>query len=163
MIARGALVLAFAPAESPGPFKHRRSRNPGHVVGRRGDAGRFQCRPGVAMNRQDYWLSSSGGIFARSLAGCEASSADPETDRMCRSLIESLDTLFGRDIEWVEMQTRVGGSVFSIGDMGKSTGPVAGVSEPERPSAAMLTLGLALAALRSEGGKGNRVNRSSEP
>jgi len=93
------------------------------------------------------------------LAASETSSADHEATFFRRALVESLDTLFGRDIEWTETQ-RADTHRLAAHPSAGSTGAVAAVHETEQPSAALLAVGLALSALWSEG---DRQNPSTEP
>ena len=112
----------------------------------------------VATAGQDGSLSESWDDFAGSLAGGETSSAEHEMMLLRRSLVDSLDSLFGQDIEWADTQTKTTGGASSSVAMSESTGAVAGVSESDRPSAAMLAVGLALAALWSEDDEDDCVN-----
>jgi subtilase family serine protease len=124
----------------------------------------------IGFARQDYGLSRSWNSFAPSSAASEASSADHETTFFRRSLVDSLDTLFGRDIEWAGMSngaasvsTGAAGGKSSTQAVAESTGAVSGAGESQRPSAALLAVGLALTALWSEGEEGDCVDPSPEP
>lgn len=113
------------------------------------------------LGRQDFGLSRSWDGFAPSLAASETSSADHEATFFRRALVESLDTLFGRDIEWTETQ-RADTHRLAAHPSAGSTGAVAAVHETEQPSAALLAVGLALSALWSEGDEDDRVNQPRE-
>jgi hypothetical protein len=117
----------------------------------------------LALARQDYGLSRSWDSFAPSSAAGEATAADRETSLFRHSLVESLDTLFGRDIEWADVQTRAAGGESSAHALAESTGRAAGGGASEQPSAAVLAVGLALSALWSEGDENARLNPSAEP
>jgi subtilase family serine protease len=116
------------------------------------------------LGRQNYGLSRSWSSFAanapadKTAPTDETASADHETS-FRRSLVESLDTLFGRDIEWTESRTGAAHGESSTGAVAES-GVMAGSSESEQPSVAALAVGLALSALWSEG---ERRNQSAEP
>ncbi|HEY1785364.1 MAG TPA: fibronectin type III domain-containing protein, partial [Pirellulales bacterium] len=116
------------------------------------------------LGRQDYGLSRSWSGFATAVPTGETAptdetaSADHETF-FRRSLVESLDTLFGRDIEWTESRTGAAHGESSTSAVAES-GVKAGSSESEQPSVAALAVGLALSALWSEG---ERRNQSAEP
>ena len=119
---------------------------------------------GVAAAGQDDGLSRSWDDFAGSAASDKASSVDRDTSLMRRSLIESLDTLFGRDIEWAEMQTRE----RPAANLPPRRWPSRLAQWPasasrNRPSAAVLAVGLAIAALCSEGDEFDCSNLSTEP
>ena len=109
----------------------------------------------VAAAGQEYGLSQTWESLAGTLTDDGTSSADGEMNFIRHSLIDSLDSLFGQDIEWADIQARAAGGAASSGTAAESTGAVAGASELERPSAAMLAVGLALAALWSEGDDGD--------
>jgi hypothetical protein len=113
------------------------------------------------LGRQDFGLSRSWDGFAPSLAASETSSADHEATFFRRALVESLDTLFGRDIEWTETQSADTHRLAAHTSVG-STGAVAAVHEAEQPSATLLAVGLALSALWSEGDEDDRVNQPRE-
>jgi hypothetical protein len=117
----------------------------------------------IALARQDYGLSRSWESFAPSSAVGEPTAADRETSLFRQSLVESLDRLFGRDIEWADVQTRAAGGESSAHALAESTGRAAGGGASEQPSAAVLAVGLALSALWSEGDENARLNPSAEP
>ena len=117
----------------------------------------------VALARQDFGLSQSWDKFGGSVAGDAISPTDHELSLIRHSLVESFDSLFGQDIEWADMSTRAAGGASSAGAAAESTGAVPGVSESGHSSVAVLAVGLALAALWSEGDDAGRAKQSAEP
>ena len=115
-----------------------------------------------ALARQDEGMSPAWNNLALSSAHGEASTANHELNHYRRSLVDSLDALFGRDIEWAGMQVAAARST-EMPPVAESTGSAAGVGLAERPSAAMLAVGLAIAALWPEGDEEDCVNERAEP
>jgi hypothetical protein len=112
------------------------------------------------VGRQDYGLSRSWSSFAPSSAADEASSADREIALFRRTVIESLDTLFGSDIEWAEVQST---GTHRASPQAESATNAAVADESRQPSVAMLAVGLALSALWSEGEEADREHPAAEP
>ena len=94
------------------------------------------------------------------LAGRSASDAAQSADAATQRLVESLDSLFGGEIDWAGVHAGVEAGVLAAEATPVPVGAsVTGSGVAERPSAAMLAVGLALSALWSESTRADEDSR----
>ncbi|HTU26824.1 MAG TPA: hypothetical protein VMF30_15555, partial [Pirellulales bacterium] len=109
------------------------------------------------LARRDYGSSSTAGGALTAVA--EGTQTDRELTLYRHNLIESLDSLFGRDVEWAGGSAASQGTATSSDQFDREAGAV---SLTERPSAAMLAVGLAISALWTEVEASDTVDRKAK-
>ena len=111
---------------------------------------------GTTVARQDGGPSVSWDGLAPTLAAHDFVSDAHDVSLIRQSSIESLDTLFGQEIEWARMRSQ------QVDDAAGAEAEAVAVDagQVQRPSAAVLAVGLAISALWSAS---DRVNHRVEP